>query len=340
MDSLSFVFQGKIHSKNCVDLRLIANLKEVRKIYPKSEIILSTWKVSEETKVILEKLLDKLNIILVFSNDPGPLVLKDKKVRWVTNINRMIISSLNGIKCSSREYVVKLRTDSFFYNRNLASILSKKNLIEKKFLRSKNSSLFSERMINCNLFARHSRSYKPFLFHPGDIMLLGRRQDLIDLFDLPLADNKIFEVIFRFPIFSLMKYVPEQYIWVMYIKKKIGKEVFLGNDHYNKKLMLLSEEYYINNFVPLNCQQLGFIWTKHKEVYKGKGQDTIYRYKDWESLNLIHGNNIKKINNPKRLFSINEQCKIKIKKLFYFAIYIFLRAPVIRRAAMKLSLRR
>ena len=334
MDDVSFVFQGSCLYNGSYEY-VISNIVRVREIYPSSQIILSTWPLDSITNKIISNALNEIDVIVIFNTDPGSLIYRDGNYQWKTNINRMLLSSLNGVRRADRYYVVKLRTDSFLYNNNLKKILSKKYLIDRRFKRESEYSIFDERVINCNLFARDSRSYKPYLFHPGDIMLLGKKEDLLRLFGAPLAEESIFYPIFDFSIFSLMKYVPEQYFWIYCINKsKNRNNIFLGNGHNNKYSKFLSENYYINNFIAFDCNQLGFSWEKYNSKYNNKGKETIYDFTDSLKLNRIYKN--KKNSNEYTFFF---RTKVLIMKLFYFICYLPLRLRFLRRVVMDLKSR-
>lgn len=331
MYQVSFVFQGVFFDDRNDDT--LSNIKKVRVIYPRSEIILSTWSLGlDEEKRITQKL-KEIDVKVIFNKDPGPLIFRDGSYKWVTNINRMIVSTKNGVEAASRAYVAKLRTDSFFINDNLKSFFLKRELIGHKYNRDREFSLFSERIINCNLFARHSRSYRPFDFHPGDIMLLGRKNDVLNYFDVSLADESIFDVIFNKSIFSLMSLVPEQYLWVSYIKKMNATFNYNGNKEKSKEITFISEKYYINNFIPLSCQQLGFFWPKYGYKYKNKGNGSIYHYSDWVRINEFHNNH--RTSTYRFWFDFKI---ISIKWILFF-LYLPLRYRFIRRILMNLKSR-
>jgi len=331
MYQVSFVFQGAFFYDRNNDT--LSNIKKVRGIYPHSEIILSTWSLRSDEEEIITQKLKELNVKVIFNKDPGPLIFRDGSYKWVTNINRMIVSTKNGVEAASCEYVVKLRTDSFFINDNLKRIFIHRGLIGSKYKRDKDFSLFSERIINCNLFARHSRSYRPFEFHPGDIMLLGRKDDVLNYFDAPLADESIFDVIFNKSIFSLMSFVPEQYLWVNYIKKMNTTFDYKGNKENLRDNNFISEKYYINNFIPFSCHQIGFLWPKYSYKYNNKGRGSVYHYNDWVKINEIH-NNYKNSN-----YSFWFNFKNTSMKWFLFLIYLPLRYRFIRRFLMNLKSR-
>lgn len=81
----------------------------------------------------------------------------------------------------------------------------------------------------------------------------------MNFFSSPDADESLFEIIFNKTIFSLMRLVPEQYLWVNYIKNRVHDFNYLGNNARGKELTSLSERYYINNFIPFSSKQLGFV---------------------------------------------------------------------------------
>lgn len=331
MYQVSFVFQGAFFDDR--NNNTLSNIKKVRVLYPRSEIILSTWSLGlDKDKIIIQRL-KQIDVKVIFNEDPGALIFRDGNHKWVTNVNRMIVSTKNGVEAASCAYVVKLRTDSFFINDNLKSFFLKREFIGCKYKRDKNFSLFNERIINCNLFARHSRSYRPFDFHPGDIMLLGRKDDMLNYFDAPLADESIFDIIFNKSIFSLMSLVPEQYLWVSYIKKMNASFDYKGNKEKLKEITFVSEKYYINNFIPFSCQQLGFFWPKYSYKYNNKGRGSIYHYSDWVKINEFH------YNHRKSVYSFFFNFHIIFIKMILFLLYLPLRYRFIRRILMNLKSR-
>ena len=332
MYQLSFVFQGKVDFDNeCSEI--VENIQRVRVLFPLSEIILSTWLLGPEKENHLLEKLKYLDVEVIFSVDPGPLVYREGIYEWVSNINRMINSTKKGVEASTREYVVKLRTDSYFINDNLKNFFLHRNIINSRFEREKNYSLFSERIINCNLFARHSRSYRPFDFHPGDIMMLGKKEDVLNFFSSPVADESLFEVIFNKTIFSLMRLVPEQYLWINYIKKRVHDFNYSGNNARGVDLTSLSERYYINNFIPFSSEQLGFVWPKYSDKYNNKGEDSIYHFSDWVKINNQF------YNNKKRVYGYSFFYKVVFLKIIYFFFYLPLRWGKLRRIIMHLKSR-
>lgn len=337
MEMLSIIFQGAVIHENRLCRDVIENITITRRYFPEAEIILSTWALSAQLYRQLQDSLSTLRIIIIENEDPGPLVYRERETGWVTNINRMIVSSRQGIRRATHHDVVKLRTDSRLYNRNIAFFLRHRKEEEQMYPRDQDYSLFRQRVINGNLFARNARGYMPYLFHPGDILLAGKKQDLLDLFDIPLADKSIFEVCFCFSIFSLMRYVPEQYIWVRYIEKMTGVNEFPGNSFTSEKLKEASEKFYINNFVPYSSEDLGFLWSKHSEVYKNKGLSSVYTTEDWVALHHKHSDTAQGILNFRKKA---EQVGIFILRIILWIKFTPLRIAFVRQQAIKIFSRR
>lgn len=332
----SIVMQGSILDKSGnLDASIVENIKIVRCNFMSSEFIISTWDVCDNIKYKIKELADKLSLIVIYNEDPGGITSHDNLV--TSNINRMIVSTLNGIKISKREFVIKIRTDSYLYDKKTVSNM--RHIIGSKIElnRDPKYSIFENYMINCCLFARDSRGYIPYLFHPGDICLVGTRNDMLLLFDVPLADESIFSNIARTCFLSFMKYVPEQYIWVRCIENKMGEVVFRGNGFYDESLVALSEKFYVNNFIVLSPNQLGFSWPKYQVVYKNKGLYSVYSINDWKALYNKYNKSYFEVNN--RLITMKKFITI-VGTIYFFARTSVLKIPFLRRIAIKLFRKR
>lgn len=327
----SIIMQGSILNKSGdLDDSIVENIKSVRCNFMSSEFIISTWDVSIDIKCKIKELADKLSLIVIYNKDPGGIKSSDNLV--TSNINRMIVSTLNGIKIAKREFVIKIRTDSYLYNKKIVSNM--RHIIGSKIELNRNPDycIFEHYIINCCLFARDSRGYIPYLFHPGDICLAGNRKDMLLLFDIPLADENIFSNIARTCFLSFMKYVPEQYIWVRCIENKIGRIVYEGNEFYDESLVESSEKFYVNNFIVLSPIQLGFNWPKYQVIYKSKGLHSVYSINDWKALYNKYNKTYFEVNN--KLIFIKKLITL-VGIIYFFARTSALKIPFLRRIAIK-----
>lgn len=102
---VSVVIQGMPSSET------LGYIKKVRNLFPDAELILSAWIGVE--KNFAAGLIDKL----VLNEDPGavPWLFCKEKVTY-NNVNRQIVSTVSGIKASTRPFVIKLRTDFVLEN--------------------------------------------------------------------------------------------------------------------------------------------------------------------------------------------------------------------------------
>lgn len=330
----NFLMQGSVLSNGKIDVKIIFYIKRLRRNFPLNKILVSCWSADDITQNALLKLARYYDFDIIFSNDPGTISANFKGVKYNCNLNRLIVSTKNGLKYLSGDYVIKLRTDSYFYNDKLITYLSDYfNNISPSLKRNEEYKVFEDRVLNCNLFARNPRSYLPYLFHPGDILLIGLRNDLIKLFDIELADSDIFESFTQSYFFTMMKLVPEQYIWVNCIKKVKGIDIYSRNELISEDKIIESERYYVNNFFVFSPFSVGFSWPKHAEQYQSKGKYSIYDERDWMSLYKIHilGVNIEEI--PV------DRCKSTI--VFFMKMYFYVRTnlmkfPFLKRMAIKI----
>lgn len=137
-------------------------IKKVRNLFPDAELILSTWIGVE--KNFAAGLIDKL----VLNEDPGavPWLFCKEKVTY-NNVNRQIVSTVSGIKASTRPFVIKLRTDFVLENRDVLKYWG------RYVRRNERYSLFKKRIvvpsISTSLYSAVTLIPKPF--HVSDFFL-------------------------------------------------------------------------------------------------------------------------------------------------------------------------
>lgn len=338
---ISIIIQGGIlNSSRELDIDFIYNLNLTLNNFPDSEIIVSTWKAND---VVEDKLKSSYpRVKFLFNRDVGAISRYIDGVNVISNVNRMLISSLKGLQSASKKYSVKIRTDSYLYNNNILSCMSDyflKNrfLSVEDVLRQQEYTVFSRHLINCNLFARNPYSQLPFLYHPGDIMLAGLTQDVLRFFDVPLADESIFEHCKSMMNACYMRYVPEQYVWVKNLERSIPGFKFSGNFSRDAAEVERSEKMYVNNFLPLDSVRLGFVWRKHKEVYFNKGWSSLYQPFDWVALYSKYVRTQKK---SRPLIWYLRLLQITLMKVYFFFRTQLLKLPYVRKIAYRLFVKR
>ena len=229
MIELTFVVQGPIHPDTGT------NLKSIRRHYPRSNIILSTWEGADIDGLEFDK--------LVLSKDPGSNRLTQGL--W-NNVNRQIISTINGLRAVDTKSAVKTRTDLAITDAKLGRFTVE------------NGTLFQQKVLALDLFFRNPLTSNR-LFHIGDIFHYGLTSDLIDLWDIPLEGpyNPSLRAKILNDIPFLLRCAPEQYIWSSFLLKRgMNSRLEYAGD-FSAEKYVLSEHSIAGNFVPINCKDLG-----------------------------------------------------------------------------------
>ena len=297
-EKISFVIQGPVTSSTSL---VITN---IRKYFPNSEIVLSTWVGSDLSGV--ETACDKI----VLNEDPGATVF-DFSDNKTNNLNRIIVSSLNGIKEAKNTKVVRLRSDILIINDNINKLVSslRDNSCDLK--------IFKNKIVACDTFSL-KLDYRRFrqmrlLFHVSDWIYIGYRSDLEELFTIPLVSEPDYSQYFLYhkksdrDIFPsrLWNMSPEQYITSTNARKQFGDKIFFPDyTHFNDQDVLLSQKFIGDNFNILSLDELGVVNLKNEYRNISMERDFPFSYYyseldrqiDYDSLNT-------KLNNYKILIA-------------------------------------
>lgn len=290
MEAISLVIQGPVGTKEYSQTEMLLRLANMRKLFPHSEIILSTWRLPSEIESRVRQHLSGLDIRLIQSCDPGALEVRDGELRYATNINRLLVSTRAGLDAVTRPLTIKLRSDSYLSTRAIVSLLERYVISEDVLMRDENYSLFRRRVLTASWVTRDARGSLPYLFHPGDIFLAGRTEDIRLFFSAPLVSESLYSPASTTGLWSAWRYVPEQWLWVNAIKRRTGETVFKGNFENAPGLVSRSENYFLANFIPFSASTLGFHWPKYWKKYPGRGLFSMYSHRKWLNLYAaIHG---------------------------------------------------
>ena len=240
-ENISFIMQGAIVNDITKD-----SLESLRKNFPGAEIILSTY---DNADAIPSELYDKL----IINEDPGYFYMYEKpKLSGINNVNRQIVSTLSGLKAASKKYAFKIRTDFILTGHNFVNYYNKFPKSDADY------KIFKHKLIACTYFTRDPKGVRYKMpFHPSDIAFFGLREDLLNLFDIPLVPiNKVTHIAGDKIAAS---YVPEQYIFISFLKKN-NKDVKLDNSwQLNDKLILDTEKYFASNFIFISWNEFNLI---------------------------------------------------------------------------------
>lgn len=257
---LSVIVQGRIEN----DLTCKC-LQSIRKYLPDAEIILSTWEGSDLNG------LDGLFDIPVLNKDPGAVIFDDKENKQ-NNLNRILVSTQNGINAATRKYVLRLRSDLVLKNANLLK------LTDNFMVRMSKSALFKQPIFSYEIFSIKydikKRTKQRMLFHISDWCYLGLKEDLQELFNIPLVVEPEFSRYFEthhkqvddIHTTRLWQMSPEQYFTSANAAKVCGDLCFGNYLDITPENIKISEDFIINNFRVFSQKEWGI--STLKEEYK------------------------------------------------------------------------
>ena len=258
-DEISIVLQGPVYKD--VTTRVCQRMRD---LFPDAEIILSTWKGCD-TK-------DLLYDIFVENTDPGgtPLFL-DGSSKRTNNLDRMILSSKNGIKKATRKYTLRWRTDLLLKNSAFLEYF------DKYKARTDEWKIFKKRVLVHN-------PTLPYIYPlgPTDISCFGLTEDILTYWDLPLQTKEDANYFFthKYPEDNLiaMQYVAprrgaECYVWYNVLRKfekKYGVINFSFSFDFNEKIQRLSELTIANNLQVISRDKFDFESLVHPYLLKAR----------------------------------------------------------------------
>lgn len=258
MRDVTFVVQGPIHPETAMCLR------SIRTHYPDSRIVTSTWKSASTNGIDCDE--------LVLNDDPGGAKSPPGSI---DNVNRQIVSTRNGLVRVQTTYAVKIRSDCSLFARSLQRP-------------SEAGSLFRNKIIALDLYFKDPIKSN-FLFHPGDIFQFGRTEDLLDLWQIPLSNFAPSRTGFKSwllnnPIFKARRYVPEQYIWVSFLRKaSLSADIGFPLD-FELEQFSMSEQSIAQNFIIKTYDELGLhipsrlLGSDVRSVYTASDLDRILKF--------------------------------------------------------------
>ncbi|NMC62469.1 MAG: hypothetical protein GYA55_04805 [SAR324 cluster bacterium] len=243
---ISVVVQGPvdpIYTPKC--------LRSIREHLPGAEIVLSTWEGSA---------VDGLDFDRIIKNpDPGAVTVPISLPIYVAaNLNRQIVSTLNGLKEVSRPYAMKLRSDTVIRDTGFLS------QFKQYPMRGDELRVFNERIVSL-LPTSPDRSLRSF-FMP-DFCFFGHYEDLLFLWDIPLGasvDGQEFADIDELVNWFTHRFLcsTEQYIWVNCLRKKHRLPIE-HNFQQSAELARLTKLSFVNNFIMLDWKSFGIENLKH-----------------------------------------------------------------------------
>lgn len=254
-------------------------LESVRQHLPGAEVVLSTWRDSDVSGLTYD--------VLVESDDPGAWnwcrEWEEAKIdKKLNNGNRQIVCTRAGLRAATRPYAMKLRSDMTLEGTGFLKFFRKYNVrnAEWKILR--------DRVVASTVYAGNPRrSLRPF--HPSDWFFFGWREDVLNIWDIPLApepetsrwydthpmpsNDRNFDKVHRYDV--------EQHMWVSFLRKH-GRVAFRHKTDMSNDAINLSELTIANNLVLVEPEQLQIKFWKYS-LSRLQGS-LLYTHGEWRCL--------------------------------------------------------
>jgi len=281
-NDLTIVFQGPI-----IEDITLESILSAREILPKVEIVLSTWKDDTERARFIQKTLP-FKISLIFNKDPGAKYIKPNSP---LNINRLIVSSLSGIKAAKTQYIFKCRSDIKFINNCFIEIYNSYFNIQEN-----NGRKFFEKRVLVSNQTTLDPSVVPILYHVCDWLALSKKTDLIKMFDIDLMPDEDFDWFLKnrnpedlIDPGRVSRYCSEDYLGYKLCAKYISAVDHKDYYHSNDEQLKLWQDIIGDNFIIASNRQIGVAALKYKNI-KSFFLYKSYSYVDWKILSGVNVN--------------------------------------------------
>ena len=257
LSEIDVVIQGPVSRKKVSGSEMgetEAVIASVRRWLPGAAIILSTWQGAELSGIEVDQ--------VVLSDDPGSFAFADDE-KHRNNINRQIVSTSAGLRAARRPYALKLRSDTRLDH---AGFL---DWFERFPARNAECKILEKRVLAWSVGTMHPGKFPSeanpmrVLFHPSDFVFFGLRQDVMNIWDVPLmveSDMRFFtEGSPRWAVQGMKhRHHPECHLWISFLIKNGWTKVSESWADFNPELLRSSELSLVNNLLLLDQHQFGF----------------------------------------------------------------------------------
>lgn len=223
---ISIVVQGPVIGKRTDPEKLQLTkicVESLRAIFPHSEIILSTWSEVSSQWIKYDK--------IVVNEEPPPIdrvITSRKDINY--NGNRLICTTANGIRASSRDYVLKVRSDVMFTNSLFLESLSRYPARDSEYQISESRIVIPELLTSVNLFSIN------------DWVSFGTHRDMLRLWNIPYMQKFV-------SISDELFMNNEQYVCYNFLK---------SHPLFSLQNQEVIDRLYANNFIILNSTSFSF----------------------------------------------------------------------------------
>lgn len=240
-ENITVVIQGPLYiDDNLRKFDVLNCISSLKKVLPLSRIIVSTWENEKEHDSTLKKIVDKV----VYSKLPEPINILGIN----NNIERQVISTINGLYEVNTEYALKIRANfSLNFKSSLFLETNKINILE---------------MV-------HDPIYTFNLFSLPDYVQFAKTEKLKEFWDLNIKEKDLFtkkRFLGLFDNYSYpynFKYSPEQYLGINWVNKSYGIDVLIEHKYdINYVDFLLFKDMLSNDFSFVKYENSGIVFNE------------------------------------------------------------------------------
>lgn len=280
-EEITIVIQGSTLAEYDGTRCIVLSVDSVRKVLPKSKIIVSTWE-NESVPSSVKSKVDKI----IFNKDPGFETRNCKPTGKPNNVNRQIVSTINGVRQVETKYAMKLRSDFLLKEKGFLKYFDLFDSFDEQYR------VFEKRVLCVMPGTRKPKAvYYNLPFHIADPSTFGLTIDLIKLYDIPLVTQEEFYWFINHTDFmpdtkARNKYNAEQSIWINCLRKN-GIDVKCAySTQINDDIIEQSDKCLVNNFYPISYKKFGLFPLKTQFLAKNclAGYTDFYTQNEWKNL--------------------------------------------------------
>jgi hypothetical protein len=249
------------------------SIQSIRKYFPNSEVILSTHQGSDVSHLDYDKL-------ALTEKDIFKLVENDKFGNFM-NANNQLRTTQAGLELATRPYLVKIRTDMFFENTKILTLLN-----NRPSRVNSHRVITREPVIVLNWSTVNPDAFLKLLHHPSDQLYAGTTDDIRSIWSCPSYPTSYMRWFETHPYPKdaqhgdyLQRYRAESWIWYNYVKEYCSFDFpdsyTFSQEQKNESKMLM-----VSNLMVVSNKMAGVSSSKNGNP-SWRSQVKMLSYFDW-----------------------------------------------------------
>ena len=279
---ITFVVQGPVFFVDTQNITLLTT-KSIRKHFPHSKIVFSTWSDQDISGVIFDE--------LILNQRPKNWALTRNSISTkhplANNVNRQIISSRAGLETVKTRFAVKLRSDLVFTSNRLSKLLYRLETIDESPYKA-----FDKRVIVLDRITIDPRKAYKIAFNPCDYISAGQTQDVAKLWSRSLMteEDALWFESSRTPVQEPGRFVTPGLLARLSAESHVWADLFAGTgidspkDYSDMRVEIVESTVrtFQTNLVPLGQSHIGLKSPKHPKGFDLARVAYSYTYLDWK----------------------------------------------------------